>query len=219
MKKTLQFLAKLKKNNDREWFEAHKEEYLGAKEEFETYVDELLTSIRKFDNKIDPDLTAKKCVFRIHKDVRFSKDKTPYKTNMGASMNPGGKKSLMAGYYFHVSPGECFIAGGVYMPDAENLAAIRQEIDYNPKEFKKILNSAGFKKYFKGLDPIDVLKTVPKGYDKENEMIEYLKHKHYIVTFEFNGKDLENKKTFSVLTEGFKAMYPFVEFLRNATNK
>ena len=124
MKTVFKFLKKLSGNNNRDWFEQHKTEYLTAKEKYEVYVDNLINGIRKFDKKIDASLSGKKCAFRIYKDVRFSKDKTPYKTNMGASVNPGGKKSPVAGYYFHAEPGKSFIAGGVWMPEPDVLQKI-----------------------------------------------------------------------------------------------
>lgn len=216
MKNVFDVLKQIKTNNNKDWFDANKEKYLLAKDEFEKYTDEIINGIRKFDKKIDPGITAKKCTFRIYKDVRFSKDKTPYKTNMGASINPGGKKSQIAGYYFHCEPGNSFLAGGVYMPMPDVLQAIRQEIDYHPKEFKKIMSSPSFKKYFDGLDEIEKLKTVPKGFDKENEMIEILKHKHFIVTHELKDKDLLDSKKIAYIIEGFKSMKPFIDYLRAA---
>lgn len=217
MKTGLNFLNALKKNNTREWFEKHKADYLEAKAEFEAFIDELLKGIRKFDKEISPDLQAKDCVFRIYKDVRFSKDKSPYKTNMGASMNPGGRKSLVAGYYFHLEPGGSFLAGGVYMPEPAMLQAIRQEIDYNPGPLNKILKSAAFKTYFKGLDEDDKLKTMPKGFDKAHPQAELLKNKHFVVSHYFSDKELLDKKLVQETLAGFKAMLPLLLYLRAAT--
>src|SRR4051812_3769628 len=111
MENTFAFLKKLKSNNNREWFEKNKHKYVEAKEEYETFVNKIIKNIRQFDKKIESDLEASDCTFRIYKDVRFSKDKTPYKLNMGASISPGGKKSSTAGYYLHVEPGNSFLAG------------------------------------------------------------------------------------------------------------
>lgn len=217
MEKTTEFLKKLKTNNNREWFEANKEKYIVAKAEYEALIDQIITGIRKFDKKISPDLKGKDCTFRIYKDVRFSKDKTPYKTNMGASINPGGKKSLVAGYYLHIEPGASFLAGGVYMPEPPMLNAIRQEIDYNSAPLLKILKSASFKKYFKGFDDEGKLKTVPKGFDKEHPQIELLKNKHFVVSHPLSDKQLSAKNLQAVVLEGFKAMHPLMEYLRAAT--
>ncbi len=217
MEKCITFIKKLKTNNNRDWFEKNKNLYLQAKEEFEGFVEELIKGLRKFDREISMDLKAKDCVFRIYKDVRFSKDKSPYKTNMGASINPGGKKSLVAGYYFHLEPGGSFLAGGVYMPEPAMLQAIRQEIDYNPEPLNKILKSASFKKYFKGMDENDKLKTMPKGFEKEHPQAELLKNKHFVVSHYFSDKDLMNKKLVQETLAGFKAMLPLLLYLRAAT--
>lgn len=219
METTFSFLKKLEVNNNRDWFEKNKPAYLKAKEEFEIFVQEIINGIVKFDKRISPDLLAKDCTFRIYKDVRFSKDKTPYKNNMGASINPGGKKSLVAGYYFHLQPEGSFLAGGVYMPEPEMLNAIRQEIDYNSVPLLKILKSASFKKYFKGLDEEGALKTAPKGYDKEHPLIDLLRNRHFIASHAFSNKQVLDKNSAKEIVAGFKAMHPFLEYLRQATEK
>ncbi|MBL7932647.1 MAG: DUF2461 domain-containing protein [Bacteroidia bacterium] len=218
MEKTLAFLKKLKSNNNKEWFDKNKEQFLEAKTEYEAFIDSVIKGIRSFDKKISADLKGKDCVFRIYKDVRFSKDKTPYKTNFGASINPGGRKSLVAGYYLHCEPGKSFLAGGVYMPEPNLLNAIRQEIDYNPDAFLKILKSASFKKYFKGLDSEDALKTAPKGYDKDHPHIDILKNKHFVVSHDLSDKQLLDKNAVKNILDGFKSMHPFLEYLREATS-
>jgi len=214
--KSLQFLKKLKNNNNRDWFEAHKNDFNEAKLEFEEFVQKLIGTISKFDKSVSPDLKAKDCVFRIYKDVRFSKDKTPYKTNFGASINPGGKKSLQAGYYFHVQPGNIFIAGGNYMPPPDMLQAIRQEIDYNGDKLEKILKAKSYTAYFDGLDQEDKLKTVPKGYDKEHKHLELLKLKSFIAFTNVDEKKLNSKDILTYLGNGYKAMLPLNQFLREA---
>ena len=218
MQKTFSFLKNIKSNNNRDWFEKNKDRYLEAKEEHEIFIDKIIKGIAKFDKKISPDMKAKECVFRIYKDVRFSKDKTPYKTNFGASMSPGGKKSLIAGYYLHAEPGASFLAGGVWMPEPDMLNAIRQEIDYNPDPFFKILNSASFKKYFKGLDDEGKLKTAPKGFDKEHPHLEILKNKHFLVSHHFSDKEMNDPDADKLIIAAFKAMHPFLEYLREATS-
>lgn len=217
MQKTLNFLKTIKTNNNKDWFDKNKDRYLEAKEEFELFVDKLIKGTAKFDKKISSDMKAKDCVFRIYKDVRFSKDKTPYKSNFGASINPGGKKSLIAGYYLHLEPGASFLAGGVYMPQPDMLNAIRQEIDYNTDAFLKILKSASFKKFFKGLDEDDKLKTAPKGFEKDHPHIELLKNKHFIVSYPLSDKQVNEKNADTTILAGFKAMQPFLEYLREAT--
>lgn len=219
METVFTFLKKLESNNNRDWFEKNKPNYLKAKEDFEVFVQEIINGIAKFDKKISPDTKAKDCTFRIYKDVRFSKDKTPYKNNMGASINPGGRKSPVPGYYFHVQPNSSFIAGGVWMPEPDALNAIRQEIDYNSKPLLKILNSTSFKKYYKKLDDDDALKTAPKGYDKEHPLIDLLRNRHFIVSHAFTNKQILDKNSAKEIIAGFKAMHPFLEYLREATAK
>jgi len=216
METTLHFLKKLKINNNREWFDSNKTEYLASKEIFEEFVSELIKGINKFDKKVSLDLKPKDCTFRIYKDVRFSKDKTPYKNNMSASINPGGKKSNIPGYYFHLEPDACFLAGGVYMPMPDVLKAIRQEIDYNPLPLINVLKSASFKKEFNGLDEEDKLKNPPKGFNKDHAHSEILKNRHFIVSQKFENKVILKKDGLSKTLDSFKAMYPFLDYLRKA---
>lgn len=216
MQHTLEFLKKLKTNNNKDWFVNNKPVYLEAKAEFDALVESMIPDIHRFDAQISGDLKAKDCTFRIYKDVRFSKDKSPYKTNMGAVFNPGGKKTAVAGYYMHVEPGNSFFGGGVYMPDAERLHDIRQEIDYHQQEFTKLLKAKSFLNYFDGLSPEDKLKNPPKGFDKEHPLLDILKNKHFIVTHHISDKQLLDKKSKSYILEGFKAMHPLMEFLRRA---
>lgn len=212
------FLKALKKNNNREWFEKNKAKYIAAKAEFEFLVHDIIKGISKFDKKINPDTEAKDCVFRIYKDVRFSKDKTPYKTHFGAYFSPGGRKSSVAGYYFHFEPGNIFLAGGNWQPEAPQLNAIRQEIDYNGGKLENILNSKSFKKYFDGLSDEDKLKTIPKGYDKENKHIELLKLKSFIAYCNMADKKAGAKDFDKQICEGYKALFPLIVFLREASD-
>ena len=216
METTLHFLKKLKNNNNREWFDSNKTEYLASKEIFEEFVSELIKGINKFDKKVSLDLKPKDCTFRIYKDVRFSKDKTPYKNNMSASINPGGKKSNIPGYYFHLEPDACFLAGGVYMSMPDVLKAIRQEIDYNPLPLINVLKSASFKKEFNGLDEEDKLKNPPKGFNKDHAHSEILKNRHFIVSQKFENKVILKKEGLIKTLDSFKAMYPFLDYLRKA---
>ncbi|MEQ8339330.1 MAG: DUF2461 domain-containing protein, partial [Cyclobacteriaceae bacterium] len=147
---TYQFLKALKKNNDRDWFKDHKKDYEKAKKEFTDFIDALIIEVAKFDKDI-AHFTARDTIFRIHRDVRFSKDKSPYKTHFGAHITSAPKKSEIhtrAGYYIHLEPGASMLAGGAYLPEGGWLKAIRQEIHYNADSLKKILNDPGFKKYF-----------------------------------------------------------------------
>lgn len=215
-KSTLAFLTKIKANNNRDWFEKNKGLYVAAKEDVEKNIDEVINQIRKFDKRIPADLSGKKCVFRIYRDVRFSKDKRPYKNNLGASINPGGKKDVSPGYYVHVQPGESFVAGGMWMPEPENLNKIRQEIDYNLKEFLKIVNDKNFKKIFGTLSAEDSLVNAPKGYAKDHPAMEYLKLKSFIVVADLKDKDVMSKDYVKNVAAICKAMQPLNNFLQRA---
>ncbi|MGE0567055.1 MAG: DUF2461 domain-containing protein [Bacteroidia bacterium] len=218
MKNVLPFLKKLKSNNNNEWFDKNRTEYLSAKQSVEILVGKVIQQINAFDKAIDKSTDPKKCLFRINKDVRFSKDKSPYKTNFGASIAPGGKKTANPGYYIHIAPGEIFIAGGSYMPEPVQLNAFRQEIDYNGKELVKILKSKSFSTYFDGIDKIDVLKTTPKGFAKDHPHIDLLRNKHFIVSHSFTEKDLLSSDFDKKIVKCFKAMHPFIEFLRKSSS-
>lgn len=215
MKKTTAYLKKLKKNNNKEWFDKNRPEYEAAREEFRKVIEEVITLTAKFDKQV-AGLDPKKSLFRINRDIRFSKDKTPYKTNFAADMSPGGKNSMKPGYYLSVQPGNYFIAGGSYMPMPDKLAAIRQEIDYNFKDFKKILAQKEFKKYFGGISDEGKLVNPPKGYDHDNPAVDILKNKHFIVFHKVPDKIALSPKFPKYVASVNKAMYPFLQFLRKA---
>jgi uncharacterized protein (TIGR02453 family) len=215
-KTTLNFLTKIKSNNNRDWFEKNKAHYITAKEDVENNIAEIIDGIRKFDKRIPSDLEAKKCVFRIYRDVRFSKDKRPYKNNLGASIGPGGKKDFAPGYYVHVQPGASFVAGGMWMPEPQHLAKIRQEIDYNTDEFLKILKEKNFKKFFGKLSDEDSLVNPPKGYAKDHKAMEFLKLKSFIVVADLKDKDVLGKNYVKSVVEICKAMQPLNKFLQRA---
>ncbi|HET6992441.1 MAG TPA: DUF2461 domain-containing protein [Bacteroidia bacterium] len=215
-KSTIDFLKKIKNNNNRDWFEKNKNLYLAAKDDVEKHLDEIIAGIRSFDKRISADVTAKKSMFRIYRDVRFSKDKRPYKTNLGASISPGGKMAVAPGYYIHIEPGKSFIAGGMWMPPAPELGKIRQEIDYNLKEFSKIVNDKTFRKVFGELDQDDKLVNIPKGYPKDHKAIEFLKLKSFIVVGDMNEKDVLGKNFVKNAVAICKAMQPLNNFLQRA---
>ena len=211
----LDFLKKLSKHNDRAWFEKNKDTYLTAKENFEKLVAAFLGELIKFNPEL-ASLNPKKLPFRIYRDVRFSKDKSPYKTNMGAGFSPNGKLVEEPGYYIHVEPGRCFIAAGIYMPNPENLSKVRSEIDYNGDKLEKIMKDKKFKKWFVDFSEFDKLKTVPKGYAKDHPRLDWLKHKTFIVSHNFTDAEAKDKKYLKQLVEASKAMKPLVEFLKEA---
>ena len=213
-KSTVDFLKKLKKNNNREWFQKNKSVYEEAKADFEKFLNLLIIEISKFDKSLSG-IQAKDCVFRIYRDVRFAKDKSPYKTNFGASLSKNKKEYFKPGYYIHIEPSGSFLAGGVWMPPADLINKIRQEIDYNTKEFKKIIGNKDFKNYFKALEN-QKLKKTPKNYPKDHPEIELLKYTSYIATHEMKENMLTDKKLLQHCAKTFKAMLPLNEFLRKA---
>ncbi|MEO6882820.1 MAG: DUF2461 domain-containing protein [Bacteroidia bacterium] len=214
-KETLEFLKKLKNNNNKPWFDAHRKEYEIAKEDMRKSVEKIIFSIVQFDKSISGQ-EAKKCMFRINRDVRFSKNKSPYKNNFGASISEGGKKSFSPVYYLHIQPGNSFVAGGMYMPQPPQLNAVRQEIDYNTKEFLALLKDKNFKKYFSGLSDEDKLKNPPRGYTADNPVIEILKNKNFIVLHKLTDEKILAKNFIQATTEICKSISPLHQFLKRA---
>lgn len=214
MKEILTFLSGIQKNNSREWMEANKAQYLSAKSQFEAIITTQIENISSFDPHIigtDP----KKCIFRLNRDIRFSKDKRPYKDNMGGFINRDGRKGTDGGYYIHIQPGKSMLAGGVYMPPADILKKIRQEIDYNSDPLYKFMDSPDFKKYFGAFEG-ERLKKAPKGYDPNHANIELLKLKYYIVVHQVKDEDLLKPDFLNYATEVFKAMLPLNDYIRTA---
>ncbi|HAN66318.1 MAG TPA: TIGR02453 family protein [Chitinophagaceae bacterium] len=213
---TFRFLSDLKKHNDRSWMEQHKKEYLQSRDTMLAFVKDLIRETGRFDPEILL-LEPAKCMFRINRDTRFSANKDPYKTNMGAFMNKGGKKIQAAGYYVHIEPGASFIAGGLYMPMPEQLSAIRQEIDYNLDQWIAILKQKSFRNYFPdGLDKEHTLSRPPKGYDAENPAIEFLKLKSFTVSHPVSDSFFQKSGAVSDTVAIFKSMQPMIRFLNQA---
>ena len=215
-KDTILFLKNLKKNNNKPWLDANRKQYEAAKANYLETVQEIIDAVALFDPAVG-NFKAKDCVFRVNRDVRFSKDKSPYKTNMGASFSGGGKKANEAGYYFHAEPGQSFAAGGFYMPEPAELAKIRQEIDYNFDEWKTLVHNKKFIKYFpSGVDGVSMLVRPPKGYDENNPAIGYLKMKGFIVSRSLSDTDLTSKNLVKEIAASFAAMKPMIDFLNHA---
>lgn len=212
---TIQFLKALKKHNNREWFLENKPKYELAKADYLLFVEKVLNGIQAFDTSLSH-IEPKKCVFRINRDVRFSKNKDPYKTNLGASFSKGGKKIDSAGYYFHLEPGASFIGGGLWMPMAPELKKVRQELDYCYKEFTAILNNKKFKAHFEGLDSSEKLVRAPKDYEIDNPAIECLKLKSFVVMMPISDAELLDKQLIKKTISAFESMAPFIHFLNRA---
>lgn len=213
----LSFLKELSNNNNKEWFDANRPTYEKAKKEMENFIGEVIGEISKFDPSLTG-LEPKKAMFRIFRDVRFSKDKTPYKTSFGASLAPGGRKMTAAGYYVHIEPGnKSIIAGGMWGPEKEKLAAIRQEIDYNANAFKKILGKKSFRETFGGLWEEDKLKTAPKGYPKDHPEIDLLRNVHFVVSHKIADVKLKSNDLLKQVATVSKELKPLNDFLNVAT--
>jgi uncharacterized protein (TIGR02453 family) len=213
-KETLNFIKDVAENNNREWFAVNKEVYEEAKNDVLKLVSAIIPELAKIDPILSAEADPKKCLLRIYRDVRFSKNKDPYKNNYGMwfSTKKGGNEP---GYYLHIQPGKSFIAGGYWMPDVPHLKLIRQEIDYNAEDFKAIINDQEFKKNFKlGVD--NALKNAPKGYDPADPNIELLKLKSFEATMKIEDEEFFKPNLVNKLISSFKTVQPLVAFLRNA---
>lgn len=210
---TLQFLKTLLKNNNREWFTEHKNLYVEAQKDVLLFVENLIEEMSKFDEEILK-IDAKKALFRIYRDVRFSKDKSPYKTNFGAGLGMG-KGTKITGYYLHIEPGKSFLAGGVYQPESSVLKEIRKEISMNSNEFLKILEQKDFRNNFRGLSVENKLQRVPAGFEKEDPMAEFLKLKNFIVVHPISDDSLIKESAAKDFAKIFKSIKPLNDFLES----
>lgn len=214
---TLKFLKDLSKNNNKPWFDAHRKQYDEAKKDFEGFIQAIIDQHSRKDETIR-EQEAKKCLFRINRDIRFSKNKSPYKTNFGASINRGGRKSIFAGYYFHCEPGQSFVGGGIWMPMPPEMKKVRQEIDYCFNEFKKIVNAKKFVTVYGNLyNAEDVsLSRVPQGFEKDNPAADYLKLKSWIAMQSLKDSDLTSKDLVKKTLTAFETLQPMVQFINRA---
>lgn len=217
LKNVIAFLKKLKKNNNREWFQSHKSEFESAREDYSEFIGTLIGEIADFDGEV-AGVEPKECLFRIYRDVRFSKDKSPYKTNFGAYIAPGGKKSGATGYYAHIEPGECFLAGGLYRPPTAQLNKVRKAIVSDPKRFSKIVEDRTFKKNFKDFTDTEKLKTAPRGFPKDHEALEYLRLKNLIAVHRVTEKEIVAPAFPKKAAKIFRSMYGLVDFIRSAAS-
>jgi uncharacterized protein (TIGR02453 family) len=214
---TLKFLKDLKKNNNKPWFEAHRGQYESARMDFENFIKIILEKHSKKDADLR-ELSAKKCMFRMNRDIRFSKDKTPYKINLAASMDRGGKKSGFAGYYFHCEPGNSFMGGGIWMPDKDQVKKVRQEIDYCFSEFDKIVTSKKFRSTYSELYSGEGIKLskIPHGFEKDNPAAEYLKFKSWLVLTNLKDEELTSNALLKKTLSAFEILQPLINFINRA---
>lgn len=207
------FLSELKENNNKEWFDANRERYKELRTHFTNYITLLINELTKLDPSLGT-LDPKKTIFRINRDIRFSKDKSPYKTNMGAFISPGGKNLNLAGYYFHVEPGASMVAGGIYMPPSRELKMIRQEIFENIAEFRSIIENKKFRDTF-GEIYGEKLKTAPQGYPKDHPDIDLLRYKSYTVAKEVPDSFLTSPDSLNEVMKIYRQMKPMNDFVNH----
>lgn len=216
-KQTTEFLSNLRENNNRDWFEANKPVYQKAHKNFLDFTQALINGLAAFDEDIrNSHLDAKKCVMRIFRDVRFSKDKSPYKPNFFAYINKGGKKSPFGGYYFNLEPGASFFGGGIYMPESKVLASIRQEINFNFSEWRKVTEDKSLLDFYGEIKPSGQLSRPPKGFDNDNPAIEWLKFKGYFTQKNLSDTELINEDLITHVDDAYRKVKPLVDFINKS---
>ena len=217
MQEVLNFLSELKENNHKEWFDQKRDWYQQCRKKVMFLTEVLIHEVGQFDTEIgvqDP----KHCLFRIFRDVRFSNDKTPYKTNMGSFIAKGGRKSVNAGYYLHIEPGGSFVGGGSYVPPADALKAIRTEIFDHPEDFKQLINNKSFHKVYPEMYD-DKLKTAPKGFPKDFTDIDLLKYKSFAFGSPLSDSVVTSDVFVEKVLDAMKELYPVNRFLNSALDK
>ncbi|MBX7226094.1 MAG: DUF2461 domain-containing protein [Chitinophagales bacterium] len=214
-KEVFDFLSELSQNNNKVWFDANKRRYESVRKQLLDFAGSWIINFGK-DEPFVVGMDPKKCMFRINRDVRFSANKDPYKTNMGTYLCDGGKNSELGGYYLHIEPGKCFFGGGIYMPTAPQLEKIRQEIDYNLNEWTSIVASKDFVGNFGELSRENTLKKAPKGYEESNPAIAYLKLKSFVASKPLDDKVVLQPNFLETLISLSKSIQPMIHFLNRA---
>ena len=216
-KNTLQFLDDLKANNNRDWFLENKKRYEAVKKEYQQLVSDFLDAMKPLDPSLEM-LEVKNCTFRINRDIRFSKDKTPYKSHLGVWLSSGAKGMNRSGYYIHLEKGASFIAGGLYCPEAVDLKKMRKEIAYFYDDLEAILNEKDFKREFKDFDrnEKDTLKNPPRGYEKEHPAIEFLKLKSFECSQRIDFSEVTKKDFVATMSKKLIALKPLNDFINRA---
>jgi uncharacterized protein (TIGR02453 family) len=212
---TLKFIKDVSENNNREWFAEHKAEFEAAKADALAFIAILIPELSAVDPAYPKDTPPGKCLLRIYRDVRFSKEKIPYKTNFGIFFAVHGKAGTEPGYYINLEPSNCFFAAGYWQPDAAAIKSIREEIDYNQEEFLKITEAKSFTSHFT-IGREDSLKTAPKGYPKDHPLIDVLKLKSFTAFSKMEDKEFFKPTIVKKLKTAFESVYPFILFLRTA---
>jgi len=216
-KDTLQFLEDLKANNNRDWFLDNKKRYEVFKKDYHQLVSDFLDAMKPLDPSLEM-LEVKNCTFRINRDIRFSKDKSPYKSHLGIWLSSGVKGQNRSGYYVHIEKGGSFIAGGLYCPEAEDLKKMRKEIAYFHEDLEEILNDKNFKREFDDFDRNEknTLKNPPRGYEKEHPAIELLKLKSFESSQKFDIAAVSQKDFVATMSTKLLALKPLNDFINRA---
>ena len=200
------FFKKLKKNNNREWFTENKAEFKNLEVEVKNFYNNVFESLQKHDD------VDKIKIFRIYRDVRFSKDKTPYKTHFGGSFGRT-KPRLRGGYYVHLAPNnESFIATGFWEPHKDDLLRIRKELELDADEFRKVIGTKKFKNVWSNLVG-DEVKTAPKGFNKEHKDIDLIRKKQFIFTKKFSDKEVTSPDFLKEIDSAFKTIRPYFDYM------
>ena len=215
MEQIFSFLRELVQNNNRDWFNTNKSRYQESLEYFRHFAGQVLTGISGFDPSLG-NLEAKDTIFRIYKDVRFSKDKLPYKTHFGCWMAKGGRKSTDAGYYFHLEPEKSFLAAGVWMPPKEQLALIRQEIVFHPDAYLEVINDPLLKEKYDRGGKEDMLKKGPLGFPKDFVHLDEIKYKHYIFSRNYSDAEILDPELTEQAVQDYRGLFPLVSYLNHA---
>lgn len=217
-KKTLGFLKKLSSHNSKEWLDENRSDYNFAKDDILNMTQTLINSVSEFDLGIaKADLNPKKCITRLNRDLRFSKDKTPYKTDYYIVLNQNGKNSSSAFYYVHIEPNNCFVGGGVYNPQSSELKKIRSEINASFDEWNKIINNKDFQTRFpSGIHNSGTLVRSPKEFEDDNPAIEFLKMKGYYTQEPITDKEIQSNLILEKIIDYFKTAKPLVDYLNLA---
>jgi uncharacterized protein (TIGR02453 family) len=211
---TLTFLRELKANNNKDWFDQNRKRYEMLKGDYLALAEQLLNAMKKEDSSLEM-LSPKDCIFRINRDVRFSKNKAPYKTNLGIALHTGGKKSQSAAYYLHIEEGLAFVGGGLWMPEPPQLHKVRKEIHYFYDDFSSIIQNASFKNIYGSLDVEEGQKLTrpPKGYEINDPAIEYLKLKSFTAIHTIPDTLLTSSQLVPTIVESFKVLKPMIHFI------
>ena len=216
-KDSVQFLDDLKANNNRDWFLDNKKRYEVFNKDYQKLVGDFLDAMKPLDPSLEM-LEVKNCTFRINRDIRFSKDKSPYKDHLGVWMSSGVKGNNRSGYYIHIAKAGSFIAGGFYCPEAEDLKKVRKEIAYFYEDLEEILHNKNFKKEFKDFDrnKKNLLKNPPRGYEKEHPAIEFLKLKSFETSQKFDITEVTREDFVAKMSKRLILLKPLNDFINRA---